>query len=185
MSAPDIPTVTITNSVGQSGPVASPTLKSPRAAKFAEATAIVSPVDTRKSTNPFKDPPTNHYMPQPQVADLGFGYVGKRASYDSVEIEETDEKYLAPMTPKTPLKSAMKSPGAAPRNLEAMLSPTFREEQVLEKTEKMTDKEQVRDLVSLLSSRCALLTRAEIESASPHRQDLPPLHQLRLQSHRA
>jgi hypothetical protein len=151
MSAPDIPTLTITNSVGHSGPVASPTLKSPRTAKFAEATAIVSPVDPRKTANPFKDPPTNHYMPQPQVADIGFGYVGKRASYDSVEIEETDEKYLAPMTPRTPngpLKSAMKSPGAAPRNLEAMLSPTFREEQMLEKTEKMTDKEQVRDLVS-------------------------------------
>jgi hypothetical protein len=164
MSAPDIPKLTITNSVGQSGPVASPVLRSPRAAKFAEATAIVSPVDPRKAANPFNDPPaplaaqppTNHYMPQLQPADIGFGYVGKRASYDSVEIEETDEKYLAPMTPrtpKTPLKSAMKSPGAAPRNLEAMLSPTFREERVLEKTEQLTDKEQVRDLVSLSIAR--------------------------------
>jgi hypothetical protein len=49
----------------------------------------------------------------------------------------------------------MKSPGAAPRNLEAMLSPTFREEQVLDKTEKMTDKEQVRDLKSKARVRIA------------------------------
>jgi hypothetical protein len=60
---------------------------------------------------------------------------------------------MTPRTPKTPLKSAMKSPGAAPRNLEAMLSPTFREERVLEKTEQLTDKEQVRDLVSLSIAR--------------------------------
>jgi hypothetical protein len=158
----DIPTVTITNSTGRSVAGASPTIKSPRTAKFAEATAIISPIESGKSSNPFKNPPTNHYMPQPQVADVGFGYV-KRASYESVEIEETDEKYLAPMTPKTPktpLKSAMKSPGAPPRNLEAMLSPTFREEQLLEKAEKLTDKEQIRDLVRscVMLVLCTMLT---------------------------
>jgi hypothetical protein len=66
-------------------------------------------------------------------------------------MEETDERYLAPMTPglppNSPLKSAMKSPGAAPRNLDTILSPTFREEQVLEKVEQQTDQQQARDLV--------------------------------------
>jgi hypothetical protein len=74
---------------------------------------------------------------------VGFGYV------QSVEMEETDKKYLPPPTPKTPLRSAMKSPGAPPRTAETMiLSPTFREEQILEKREEMTEKEQAKDLVS-------------------------------------
>lgn len=52
--------------------------------------------------------------------------------------------------PKTPLKSAMKTPGAPPKNLEAMLSPTFREEQILEKHDTHTDKQQVKDLVGII-----------------------------------
>jgi len=67
-------------------------------------------------------------------------------------MEETDQKYLPPPTPGTPmrspLKSALKSPGAPPKSLSAIKSPTFREEQILEKAELATDKEQVRDLVS-------------------------------------
>jgi len=92
-------------------------------------------------------------MAQPQVSDVGFGYVNK---HESVEMPNTD--YEPPLTaksvamPKTALKSAMKTPGAPPKNLEAMLSPTFREEHVLEKHEKHTDKEQVKDLVSFKSS---------------------------------
>jgi hypothetical protein len=69
----------------------------------------------------------------------------------SVEMEETDRRYLPPPTPKTPLKSALKSPGAPPRTPGAIsiMSPTFREEHQLEKREAMTDKEQAKDLVSL------------------------------------
>ena len=67
-------------------------------------------------------------------------------------MEETDRKYLPPPTPGTPmrspLKSALKSPGAPPKDLNMIKSPTFQEEQVLEKAELSTDKEQVRDLVS-------------------------------------
>jgi len=87
-------------------------------------------------------------MAQPQVSDVGFGYVNNK--HESVEMPNTD--YEPPLTaksiamPKTALKSAMKTPGAPPKNLEAMLSPTFREEHVLEKHEKHTDKEQVKDL---------------------------------------
>jgi hypothetical protein len=53
-----------------------------------------------------------------------------------------------PMTPRSPLKSAMKVPGTPGRALQNPMSPTFLEEQVLEKREKMTEKEQARDLVS-------------------------------------
>jgi hypothetical protein len=123
--------------------------KTPRTARFAEATAVCSPIEpSQKSRNPFADPPTNHYIPQPQPADFGFGYIHK-ISHESVEMEETDKKYLPPASPmRSPLKSALKSPGAPPKNLNAIKSPTFREEQILEKAESATDKEQVRDLVS-------------------------------------
>jgi uncharacterized membrane protein len=49
------------------------------------------------------------------------------------------------MTPKSPLKSALRSPGV-PRKMDNPLSPTFREEEVLEKREGRTDKQQQRDL---------------------------------------
>ncbi|KAF2749461.1 hypothetical protein M011DRAFT_398901 [Sporormia fimetaria CBS 119925] len=124
--------------------LAPPSLKSPRTARFAEATSVHSPIDAR---SPFADPPvaTNHFKPQPQVSDVGFGYV------QSVEMEEEphDRRYLPPPTPKSPLKSAMKSPGAPPRTPGAetmILSPTFREEQILEKREEQTEKEQAKDL---------------------------------------
>jgi len=117
-----------------------PSVKTPRIARFAEATSVYSPIDPPQPL-PF-DYPTNHYRPQPQISDVGFGYV------QSVEMEETDRKYLPPPTPKTPLKSAMKSPGAPPRTAETMiLSPTFREEHELEKREAFTEKEQQKDLV--------------------------------------
>ena len=118
-----------------------PPTKSPRIARFAEATSVYSPIDPPQRP---LDYPTNHYKPQAQVSDVGFGYVQPV----EVEMEETDRKYLPPPTPKTPLRSAMKSPGAPPRTAETMiLSPTFREEQVLEKREASTEKEQQKDLV--------------------------------------
>jgi hypothetical protein len=130
--------------------LAPPSLKSPRTARFAEATSVYSPIDAK---SPFADPPTFHYKPQPQVSDVGFGYVHHEVE---MEAEEHDRKYLPPPTPRSPgplrspLKSAMKSPGAPPRTPGAetmILSPTFREEQILEKTEAKTDKEQAKDLV--------------------------------------
>lgn len=50
------------------------------------------------------------------------------------------------MTPKTPLKSAMKVPGTPARFNNNPLSPTFREEDILEKREASTEKEQARDV---------------------------------------
>jgi hypothetical protein len=148
---PSVTVNTVTRPRSASGD--STTTKTPRTARFAEATTVCSPIEpSQKSRDPFVDPPTNHYIPLPQPADVGFGYLYK-PSHESVEMEETDRKYLPPPTPgspiRSPLKSALKSPGAPPKGLNAMRSPTFREEQILEKAEVATDKEQVRDLVSL------------------------------------
>ncbi|KAK5008695.1 hypothetical protein LTR28_003634, partial [Elasticomyces elasticus] len=127
-----------------------PSLKTPRIARFAEATAVSSPIEPPKAASlPFVDPPTNHYLPQPQPSDIGFGYL-QDIKHDSVEMDETDTRYLPPSTPRTPLKSplksAMKSPGVAPRNFGEIMSPTFKEEQVLEKSEEDTEKVQAQDL---------------------------------------
>lgn len=59
------------------------------------------------------------------------------------------------MTPKTPLKSAMKVPGTPARKFDNPLSPTFREEDVLEKREFATDKEQAKDLKIKMRVRLA------------------------------
>jgi len=140
MAANDKKTATVTIAkTRNSQDSLAPSVKTPRTARFAEATSVYSPIDSR---SPFADPPTNHYKPQAQPSDIGFGYV------QPVEMEETDRKYLPPPTPMSPLKSALKSPGAPPRTAETMiLSPTFREEQMLEKREAMTEKEQQKDLV--------------------------------------
>lgn len=126
--------------------VKAPSLKSPRTARFAEATAVNSPIEpSQAGRNPFKERPSTFVMAQPQVADVGFGYINK---HESVEMPDTE--YQPPLTartiPKSPLKSAMKTPGAPPRDLHAILSPTFREEEVLEKHEKHTEKEQQKDI---------------------------------------
>ncbi|MCJ1299877.1 hypothetical protein MMC08_002671 [Hypocenomyce scalaris] len=122
-------------------------LKTPRTARFAEATSVNSPVGpTAAGRSPFADPPsamtpTTHYTPQPQPSDVGFGYMSqgdtsKHASYAGVEV---------PLTPGSPLKSALKVPGT-PARFTNPLSPTFREEQILEKQEELTEKENARDL---------------------------------------
>jgi hypothetical protein len=76
---------------------------------------------------------------QPHVTDVGFGYVAENDA--SIHVSHP------PLTPASPLRSALKSPGTA-RTLNP-LSPTFREEVNLEKQEKKTEKENARDLVSI------------------------------------
>lgn len=78
-------------------------------------------------------------MAESQPSDIGFGYIANNDPIRHVEI---------PMTPGSPLKSAMRIPGTPARKIDNPLSPTFREEQVLEKHEDMTEKEQAKDLVS-------------------------------------
>ncbi|KAI5195208.1 hypothetical protein AUEXF2481DRAFT_34100 [Aureobasidium subglaciale EXF-2481] len=123
--------------------------KSPRLARFAEATTVNSPIEPPRSS--FIALPTNHFRPQPQPSDIGFGYIDdKHTSHVTVEMEDTDNNHLprgrsdAPLSP--PLKSAMKTPGIAPRNFGNIMSPTFREENVLEKRELATEKEQAKDV---------------------------------------
>ncbi|KIH87598.1 hypothetical protein SPBR_04916 [Sporothrix brasiliensis 5110] len=104
-------------------------LKQPRTPRFAEATTVHSPVHGK---SPFADPEKDDNSSQPGF--VGFGYIGKGADDD------------VPMAPRSPLKSAMKVPGTPGRRFDNPLSPTFREEQILEKQESLTDKEQARDL---------------------------------------
>lgn len=120
-------------------------VKTPRAARFAEATSVNSPIGpTTTGRSPFADPPiqTTYLMPQPQPSDVGFGYVSdnqasNHASFAGVEV---------PLTPSSPLKSALKPPGT-PARFANPLSPTFREEQILEKHEETTEKQNAADLV--------------------------------------
>ncbi|KHN96289.1 uncharacterized protein MAM_05875 [Metarhizium album ARSEF 1941] len=81
--------------------------------------------------SPFADP---EYRPEAtsQPGDVGFGYIS--------------DNHESTAGPKSSLKSAMKVPGTPARQLSDPLSPTFREEEMLEKREASTDKEQVKDI---------------------------------------
>ncbi len=126
--------VSTTDSSSTSSSLAKP----PRTPRFAEATAVNSPVDPKKL--PFSE---KSAFAQAQPGDVGFGYIGGNR-----------ESVAMPMTPRSPLKSAMRVPGTPGRALMNPLSPTFREEQVLEDKEKATDKEQAKDLVSHQQQPC-------------------------------
>ncbi|KAE8311339.1 hypothetical protein BDV41DRAFT_343515 [Aspergillus transmontanensis] len=120
-------------------------IKSPRMARFVEATTVQSPTgpaNIRRS--PFADPPGQSQTP-PDVSDVGFGYV---AANDSVQ--HVSHYQL----PASPLKSALKVPGTPGRTLNP-LSPTFREEFYVEKEEKSAEKENARDLRIKLRVRVA------------------------------
>lgn len=119
-----------------------PSTAAPRAPRFAEATSVVSPLDLCPADKPAF---SNHYFPQPQPADVGFGYL---ASHEPKHLSATyGPDVEMPATPRSPLRSTLKTPGAAARTFDGPLSPTFVEEQVLEKRETETEKEQVKDLV--------------------------------------
>ncbi|KAK3383242.1 hypothetical protein B0T24DRAFT_41336 [Lasiosphaeria ovina] len=107
--------------------------KPPRTPRFAEATAVHSPVDPKSF--PFSE---KSEFAHSQPGDVGFGYIGGGAG--------NRESVAMPMTPKSPLKSAMRLPGAPGRSFTNPLSPTFKEEQVLDSREKSTAKTQKSDL---------------------------------------
>lgn len=121
-----------------------------RKARFAEATSVFSPADgPGEHLSPFADPKmadheTGNAKAAPKPSDVGFGYISDN---QPVEQHATVRGDLNPGG--APLKSALKTPGTAARLLNP-LSPTFREEVMLEKQEESTDKEQAKDLVSLL-----------------------------------
>lgn len=113
-------------------------LKPPRTPRFAEATTVYSPIEPQ--TNPFggRDERTHSQIIQPQPGDVGFGYINDDTTTQTVNM---------PMTPMSPLKSAMRVPGTPARKLENPLSPTFREEDILESREKDTEAAQRKDVV--------------------------------------
>lgn len=83
-------------------------------------------------------------MAQAQPSDVGFGYMADNRASKHASFAEV------PMTPNSPLKSALKVPGT-PGRLNP-LSPTFKEEQVLEKSEEHTEKRNASDLVCRLKA---------------------------------
>ncbi|GAP86036.1 hypothetical protein SAMD00023353_0301570 [Rosellinia necatrix] len=111
-------------------------LKPPRTPRFAEATTVHSPIEPQTS-NPFVGPDEITQGVQAQPADVGFGYINDDTRTQTVNM---------PMTPKSPLKSAMRVPGTPARKLENPLSPTFREEDILEAREKDTEAAQRKDV---------------------------------------
>jgi len=133
-----------TNDINDKATLQQPSIKSPRTARFAEATSVNSPTEP-PTRSPFADPPaTNGSDAAPKVSDVGFGYVAdSEPSRHATFPNRPTALCLNP--PGSPLKSALKSPGTAGRTLNP-LSPTFREEQVLEHHEKSTEKENAKDL---------------------------------------
>lgn len=130
-------------------------LKSPRTARFAEATSIHSPIDrTEAGSSPFADPPKT--QARGDVGDVGFGYVGANNEHANDQV------------PMSPFRPDLKVPQTA-KSLNP-LSPTFREEYLLEKQEKKAEVENARDLVRKLlnyANQCKLLiVTRESNSAS-------------------
>lgn len=119
-------------------------------------------------------------MSEAKPSDIGFGYIADNTATRHVEIQ------VGPASPG--LKSAMKVPGTPARKLENPLSPTFREEQVLEKQEEITEKQQAKDLVRLWLAESLMRTHtnetAENKGPRASSQAAPPWCKLWLQSHR-
>ncbi|CAI7594190.1 unnamed protein product [Penicillium glandicola] len=119
-------------------------LKSPRTARFAEATSIHSPIDRAEAgPSPFADPPKS--QAKGDVGDVGFGYVAANSA-----IQHADDQ-----VPLSPFRPDLKVPQTA-KSLNP-LSPTFREEYLLEKQEKKAEVENARDLRIKLRVRIAKL----------------------------
>lgn len=111
-------------------------LKPPRTPRFAEATTVHSPIEPQVS-NPFVGRDEDPQSVPAQPADVGFGYINDDTRTQTINV---------PMTPKSPLKSAMRIPGTPARRIENPLSPTFREEDILEAREKDTEAAQKKDV---------------------------------------
>lgn len=127
-------------------------------------------------------------MAQPQVSDMGFGYVNKHESVEMPDTDNNDYPAMKHQPLKSPLKSAMKTPGAPPRDLGNILSPTFKEEDRLEKEEALTEKQQAADLVCTKAVAKPFEVNTDIDaeskSARTDRQVLPPRRQLLLLAYR-
>lgn len=129
-----------TRSVRTSSSSSLDTANAPRKARFAEATSVNSPADDRPRPAFFGASKMSNTEANP--SDVGFGYISDNQPIEQHATVRPDN------TPGgAPLKSAMKTPGTSTRLINPM-SATFREEQLLEREEEKTEKEQAKDLVS-------------------------------------
>ncbi|KIV77865.1 hypothetical protein PV11_09643 [Exophiala sideris] len=113
-----------------------------RKTRFAEATSVLSPATgPGEHQSPFADPKMDAINKGLKPSDVGFGYISDNQPVEQYVTIKTDPNGFAGV----PLKSALKTPGTSNRLLNP-LSPTFREEQVLEKEEMKTDEQQAKDL---------------------------------------
>lgn len=129
-----------------SGSSTSSSISEPRKTRFAEATAVFSPVKGPNDfRSPFADPPVTMSTNDHKPSDVGFGYIA-----DNGPVEQHATVPVSYGPGGQPLKSALKTPGTAARLINPM-SPTFREEQLLEREEEKTEKQQAKDLVSSLN----------------------------------
>ncbi|KAH8595422.1 hypothetical protein B0O99DRAFT_652199 [Bisporella sp. PMI_857] len=107
-------------------------LKVPHILRFAEAISVYFPIEANEdyrslfTDSPFK---IQFYMAQAQLLDIGFDYISSNGP----------ARY----------HSTMRASGTPGRKIDNLLSPTFREEQLLEKYEQGTEKEQAKDLVKI------------------------------------
>lgn len=117
---------------------------SSRKARFVEATAVISPAaGPGEHRGPFVDRPamaTSNNDPS-APADFGFSYYS-----DNKPVEQHATVPTNLYAGGQPLKSALKTPGTA--RFANPLSPTFREEAMLEREEEKTEKQQAADVVS-------------------------------------
>jgi hypothetical protein len=122
-----------------------PSLNTTRKARFAEATTVNSPIaDPDEHRLPFgrSAKPTKMSETAPKPSDVGFGYISDNNPVEQHATLRPNTNGLA----SAPLRSALKTPGTSTRFLNP-LSPTFREEDALEKQELSTEKQQAKDLV--------------------------------------
>jgi len=118
-------------------------LATPRKTRFAEATSVHSPAKgPGEYRSPFADPPKAMAANEHKPSDVGFGYIA-----DNGPVEQHATVPVAYGPGGQPLKSALKTPGTTTRLVNPM-SPTFREEQMLEREEEKTEKQQAKDVVS-------------------------------------
>lgn len=122
----------------------------PKTARFGEATTINTPGDSAGASvsdpSAMSQSQSGPALNAPNVSDVGFGYVADNNSSNYASFpQQPHTAVVNGLQPATPLKSALKTPGTA--RTANPLSPTFREEQILEIHEKDTEKENAKDVV--------------------------------------
>ena len=118
-------------------------LATPRKTRFAEATSVHSPAKgPNEFRSPFAEPALTMASTEHKPSDVGFGYIA-----DNGPVEQHATVPVSYGPGGQPLKSALKTPGTAARLINP-LSPTFREEEMLEREEEKTEKQQAKDVVS-------------------------------------